>query len=391
MQITDLVYIDTTGYHFEDYPAFLSWLQDQYRAIYGADVYLESDSQDGQFLAVIAKALYDTAALGGSVYNSFSPVTAQGVGLSRNVKINGLDRRSPTHSVVDVLVVGQSGTVITGGIAVDTLEQKWDLPTTTIPGGGSITVTAVAQEEGDISAEANTVNRIFTPTLGWQTVNNVAAATPGAAVETDAELRVRQAQSTANPSLTVFDGTIGGVSNLAGVLKTRGYENDTDSTDGNSIPPHSICVVVSGGDAVEIAQEIALHKTPGTGTHGSTTELVYDAHGMPLNIHFQRPTPVTITADITIATNEGWSSDYEDLIKQAVADVINAGQIGDTVLITKLFAPAYLTGTPASSTFDIATLLIGRDMDPPSNINIDLDFDEEPVCDPATDITVNIT
>lgn len=389
--ITDLVFIDATGYHFSDYPSFLAWLTERYQAIYGADTYLEPDSQDGQFLAVLAKAFYDTAALGASVFNSFSPVTAQGVGLSRVVKINGLNRRAATHSTVDVEIVGQTGTTITGGIAIDTLEQKWDIPTTTIPGGGTITVTAVAQDLGAINAESDTVNRIFTPTLGWQTVNNPAAATPGVAVETDAALRLRQAQSTANPSLTVLDGTVGGVANLPGVTDVRGYENDTNSTDSNTLPPHSISIVASGGDSMEIAQEIALHKTPGTATYGTTSELVYDAHGMPLTIHFYRPTVVTITCTVTIAATVSYSSDYEDLIKQAVADVINGFGIGGDVLITKLYAPAYLNNTPPGLTYDVATLEIGKNMAPQSTINIPIAFNEKPVCDPLTDVTVIVT
>ena len=346
MTITDLVFIDSTGYHFSDYPTFLQWLQDQYRGIYGADVYLEPDSQDGQFVAILAKAFYDTAALGASVYNSFSNVTAQGVGLSRNVKINGLNREVPSNSSADLLVVGQTGTVITGGIATDVLKQKWDLPDLIIPDAGEITVTAVAELPGAITADANTINQIFTPTRGWQTVNNVAAATPGSPVETDGQLRVRQQISTANPSLTVLDGTIGGVANLSGVTKVRGYENDTGSTDGNGIPAHSISIVVLGGDDMEIANEIALHKTPGTSTYGTTSETVFDAHGMPLTINFYRPTSVTITCTVTITVNLSWSNDYIPLIQQAVADTINQNLIGNTVLITKLFTPAYLTGTP---------------------------------------------
>ncbi len=130
MEITDLVYIDDTGYHFSDYPAFLSWLQDKYRGVYGADVYLEADSQDGQFLAILAKAFYDTAAVGASVYNSFSPVTAQGVGLARLVKINGLTKQVPSFSTVILTIVGTAATVITDGVAKDTLGQKWLLPAT---------------------------------------------------------------------------------------------------------------------------------------------------------------------------------------------------------------------------------------------------------------------
>ncbi len=391
MQITDLAFIDATGYHFADYPSFLSWIQDQYRGVYGADVYLEADSQDGQFLAILAKGFYDTAALGASVYNSFSPVTAQGVGLARLVKINGLTKGVPTNSTVELTVVGQAGTVITNGIATDSLQQKWLLPTTTIPGGGSVVATAVAEKPGAVAAAPNTVTTIFTPTLGWQTVNNVSAAAPGAPIETDAGLRVRQASSTANPSLTVLDGTVGGVANLAGVTKVRGYENDTGSTDGDGIPAHSISLSVVGGDDVQIAQEIQVHKTPGTGTFGNTTELVYDAHGMPLNISFNRAVTATIQATVTISTDVGWSNDYIALIQAAVADVINSGRIGDTVLITKLYGPAYLPGTPASATFDISALTLGKNSGMQSAANVTLTYNENPVCIAGTDVTVVIT
>jgi uncharacterized phage protein gp47/JayE len=392
MLITDLVYIDDTGYHYEDYPTFLQYEKDVYKEIYGADVYLEADSEDGQLIAARAKANFDLAALGAAIYNSFSPATGQGVGLSRNVKINGLTRRIPTNSTADLLIVGASGTVITNGIAIDTLERKWDLPASVlIPIGGSITVTATAQELGSIAAESNTINRIFTPTLGWQTVNNVADATLGAPVETDAELRLRQAASTAVPSQTVLDGTVGGVANISGVTKVRGYENDTNSTDGDGLLAHSIALIVAGGDAEEIAQEILLHKTPGTYTNGTTSETVYDSHGMPVVIRFFRPEVLTIKVEITISVNTAWSNDFIPLIQDAVADTINAGRIGDTILITKLFAPAYLIGTAAGESFDIASLEIAIEGDPMGTVNIPLDFDQEALCVGADDVTVNVT
>lgn len=391
MQISDLVFIDSTGYHFADFPTFLTWIQDQYRSIYGAEVYLESDSQDGQFLAVLAQAFFDTASVGASVFNSFSPVTGQGVGLSRTVKINGLGRQVPSNSTVDLTIVGQAGTVITGGIAQDTLQQKWDIPTTTIPGGGTIVVTAVAEDLGAITAAANTVTTIFTPTLGWQTVNNVAAATPGAPVETDAQLRIRQSKSTADPSLTVLDGTTGGIANLPGVQKVQPYENDTEITDANSIPAHSICMVVLGGDTTDICNEIALHKTPGTGTFGDTSETVYDAHGMPLLIAFQRAVPASIQATVTVTANLAWSTDFEALIQDAVAAIINGDDIGETVVYTRLFAPASLIGTPAYGSFDIDTLEIGKNSGMQSAANVTLDFDEVATCDPTVDVTVIVT
>lgn len=392
MTLSDLVFIDSTGYHFSDYQAFLAWRQQQYRDIYGADVYLEADSQDGQLLAVQAKSDYDTAALGNTIYNSFSPVSAQGTGLSRNVKINGLSRKSPSFSTAPLIVVGEAGTIITNGIAIDTLSQKWILPVLfTIPFGGTIIMTATAELIGFVTADVNTINSIFTPTRGWQTVNNAFAATPGDPVESDAELRIRQAQSVADPSLTVFEGTIGGVENLTGVTKVKGYENDTGIVDANGIPAHSICVVVAGGTDADIANEINLHKTPGTGTFGDVTVTVYDNHGMPLDIKFQRAVTATIHVVITLAAGVGWSNDFETLIQTAVAIVINAGRIGDPVLYTKLFSPAYLNGAPEGQTYTIATIEIAKNAGTPMSADIPLNFDENPVCDPLTDITFVVT
>lgn len=395
MAITDLVFIDATGYHYSDYPSFLAWIQSQYHGIYGADVYLESDSQDGQFLAILAQAFYDTAAIGASCYNSFSPIGAQGTGLSRVVKINGLTRINSTNSTVDVTIIGTAGTVITNGIVQDVLSQQWLVPSpTTIPSGGTIDVTLTAVLPGAVQAQASTVNTIFTPTRGWQSVNNTAAATPGTGLESDAALRTRQSESTANPSVTVFDGTIGGVANLAGVTAVVGYENDTNATDGNSLPPHSIEIVVQGGDDMAICQEIALHKTPGTQTVGNTQETVFDSRGMPLIIYFQRPIDVVITVVLTISTNSAWSTDYEDLITQSLADTINAIGIGGTngeVLISRMYAPAYLNGEIQGQSYTISSLEIGKNSNPPSTINIPIAFDELPICDPSTNITIVVT
>lgn len=388
MTLADLAFIDATGYHYADYPTFRSYFVQQYQTIYGADVYLEDDSQDGQWISVQAKGAFDSAAQGAAIYNSFSPATAQGVGLARVVKINGLEKEVASYSTVTLTIVGTAGTVITKGIAADTLNQKWDLPAVvTIPGGGTVDVVATAEQIGAVDADTNTVTTIFTPTQGWQTVNNAAAATPGAPIESDAQLRARQKLSVADPSLTVFDGTVGSVSNVSGVTKVRGYENDTGSTDANGVPAHSICVVVAGGANADIAAAIELHKTPGTGTYGNTTVLVYDAHGMPNNINFQRATTATISVRITLSAGVGWSTDFEALIEAAVAATINAGKIGDTVLFTKMFAPAYLNGLPQGQTYSIATIELKKNAGAFAQANVSLNFDENPVCNPATNVT----
>lgn len=386
--LTELVYIDETGYHYADYPTFLEWLKEEYRAIFGADVYLEADSQDGQDIAIRARALFDSAALGASVYNSFSPATAQGNGLASVVKINGIKKRIPTKSTVDLDIAGSVGTTITDGLAEDeTTGNKWVIPSpTVIPVSGNITVTAEAENAGFVTAQENTITKISTPTRGWISVNNPLAATPGSPIETDAELRVRQSDSTALPSLSVFEGTIGTVANVEGVTRYKGYENDSGTTDGDGIPANSIAMVVEGGDAVEIATAIAIKKTPGTRTYGTTSEVIYDRYGMPNTINFFRPTVVPITVEVRLTAYIGYSSAYADLIKTAVADLINNLSIGADVLYTKLFVPANLPGTTPGDSFDILTIKIKRGADPLASSNVAIAFNEAASC-----IVANIT
>ena len=174
MAFDTLAYEDATGLHTPDYPTTLAYYIAATQAIFGADIYLGSDSQDGQYISIFALAAFDCCQIAQAVYNSFSPLTAIGKALSTQVKINGIARDVATYSSVDLYLVGQAGTVITNGIALDTLNQQWLLPASVvIPISGDITVTATAKDVGNITAAANTVTTIFTPTLGWQTVNNV--------------------------------------------------------------------------------------------------------------------------------------------------------------------------------------------------------------------------
>lgn len=382
--IGDLFYVDATGLKYPDYPTVLEALKNEFRRIYGPDVYLEPDSQDGQWVAVLALSMYETMLTAAAVYNSFSPHTATGDALSRNVKINGIARRTASYSQADVVIVGQAGTVITNGMVEDVQGRKWQLPpTVTIPLSGAITVTARAVDLGAITAGANTINKIATPTLGWQSVTNPAAAVPGDPVESDAELRRRQALSTMIPSLSVLEGLIGAVASLPGVQRYRGYENDTGETDADGLPPHSIALVVQGGDAEAIARTIAIKKTAGTGTYGTTAVDIIDAYGITNTIRFFRPTMVTIEVEVSILARPGYLSTTADKIKQAVADYINGLTIGDDIYISKLYVPANLGNSAEGGTFDVVQVRVRRAGGSYGTSNITLAFNELAQCDPA--------
>ncbi len=194
---------------FED---ILASNQGMMRGIYGSDIYIASDSQDGQMIGVWSTALNDVNNMAKAVYAAFSPASAQGVGLSNNVKLNGIRRLIASNSTDDLLCVGEQGTDISGLIVGDDLglNTRWQIPglpgseTVIIPGAGQITVTATCIVAGAVTAAAGSLTKMITPTRGWQSVTNPADATPGNPIEVDGTLRQRQSVSTAYPALSVL-------------------------------------------------------------------------------------------------------------------------------------------------------------------------------------------
>ncbi len=63
--------IDAAGIRAPSYGEVLQYFKEQYRGIYGADTYLEADSQDGQLLAVFALAIHEPNSAAISDYNAF--------------------------------------------------------------------------------------------------------------------------------------------------------------------------------------------------------------------------------------------------------------------------------------------------------------------------------
>jgi len=353
--------ISSTGISAPSYADVLAFLQGQYQAIYGADVYLDPDSQDGQFLGIVASAINDANAVAIQIYQSMSPATSQGAALSNNVKLNGIERAASSFSSVDVLITGQAGVTISNGIVQDSNSNQWALPASVvIPPAGQITVTATCSVIGAVDAAAGSVTVIKTPTLGWQSVTNPSDATPGEPVEDDADLRYRQTVSTALPSLTVLDGIVGAVASITGVDRLRAYENDTNATDANGIPSHSISLVIDGGDATAIANAIATKKTPGAGTYGTTSVTVTDIYGRPITINFYRPTSQAITVAISLKALAGYSTTVGQAVQQAVSDYINGVDIGGGQSGTVEWADAITAANsvPNSNTFKLTALTL---------------------------------
>ena len=373
--------IDRSGLTLPTFDDYLAYVRDGYRNIYGRDIVMTNDSQDGQLTAETAENMHDFSSVVGAVYNSFSPGTALGAGLSSNVKINGIRRMAATYSTVDLRMIGVNGTLVTGPRTVlDTVTQEvWVVPEFTIPESGEIIVTATAQRLGAVTAAPHSINRIQSPERGWQSVDNLDYAVPGDPVETDAMLRVRQAKSTANPARGTLESIVGGLLELSGVTEVKAYENDTGLTDELGLPAHSVAFVVKGGDATTVAKEIFVRKAPSMITTGTTAIDLLDEQGIKRTIRFYRPREVHITYNLDLRKLAGWQNDTEGRIKNELATWTNSIEIGRDVMPGRAYVPINLGGAALAQTYDVISVKLARDGHAPEPVDVAIRYNEEPM------------
>ena len=385
--------VTAEGISAPDYQTVLDTITGYFQQIYGSDAYLDPDSKDGQMVALVALAIHDANNTAITVYRSFSPSTALNDALTSNVKINGISRRAATNSTVDELLVGEPGTIITNGSVKDTNGIIWNFPAQVVIGiDGTAIATATCTTPGSVAALAGSVNKINTPTRGWVSATNPLAATVGVAAETNAELRVRQSQSVALPSVTPFEAVDGAIANIEGVTRHKLYENDQDTPDANGLPPHSIAAIVEGGDATVIANTLRGVKGQGSTPFGSTVIIVPDKYGSPHPVGFSRPVDVPVFVKITISPLTGYTSQVGDEIKAAVAAYINSLAIGASVLLSRIYSPANLGVVSGGNSryYDITELLIGTSSAGVAATNIVIDFDHSASCRVA-DINLEVS
>ena len=335
--------VSVTGVTAPAFTDITDTLASQYLTFCSNAAYFAADTYDGQLQGVLAQAIMDANTVAVTIFNSFSPTNAQGTALSSLVKLNGLERNIPTYSTVQLNLVGVNGTVLANCSAADTAGYVWTIPNgTTIPSSGIVTITATCTTPGAINAAVGTVTVKNTPTVGWQTVTNPTGAIPGSPVEDDVKLRERQASSTDLAAITPVSSLQANIGQLAGVTQVIVFENDTSATNGLGIPAHSIAVVLTGSpNATSLGEIIALEKTPGGQTYGTSSVSIADNTGTPHTYYYSTATPENINVTVSTSHGSGWTSQVNTQIAAAITAYINGLGIGQNVSFTKLYPAAY--------------------------------------------------
>jgi uncharacterized phage protein gp47/JayE len=346
-----IVRIDNSGIYSPPFDLVLGYIQDSYRVIYGQDINIDPDAQDGQLLGLFSDALNDVNNAAVASFNSFIPSYAVGAGLSSIVKINGIRRRAATSSRVVVEVIGQAGITIANARISDNLSlgTEWFIiGPVVVPAAGVISAEAICTTLGAIPAEAGTLTRIVTPLPGWQEVSNPLPAVLGNPIEVDAQLRRRQTKSTTIPALTVLESIQGNLLNLADVTRARVYQNDTGITDVEGIPPRSIACVVEGANSFQIGSTIAATKTPGIPTYGNISVVIVDKNGVPNHINYWQLSVITVSVLVFMRAVLGYTDTVGQYIQASIKQYLQNLEIGSDILLGDLYSPANLDGDAAT-------------------------------------------
>lgn len=366
----------------------------EFRRIYGSDVNLESDTPDGQWVNIQVQAVLDIQDLLAEIYNSFDPDLAFGVVLDQRVAINGIQRQAGTYTITPITLINSQSVNLYGldgvGSTPDVREDgeeifrisdnagnEWLLEDTQLGLAANTHVLNFrAALPGQVLTIPNTINIPLTIVVGVTSVNNPSTySTLGINEELDAQLKIRRQRSVSLASQGYNAGLRAALLNINGVTSAFVYENDTDSTDSDGTPAHTIWVIVAGTGTDElIAQAIYTKRNAGAGMRGDESYIVLQDDGTPFVVRWDEVLNRNVFIKMTLtsidgvvapgvsAIREGLVENYQPGVNQnlninAVATAVQ--QIDPNALVTNeglsdgTDQELTLSGVPASGSFKI--------------------------------------
>jgi uncharacterized phage protein gp47/JayE len=376
-------------------------LESALQSAYGASIDLNPARPLGQLVGIWADQLALLWELAEASYNTFNPDAATGEALINLAALTGTLAQQATHSTVTLTLTGDDATTVPAGsqAAVDGTDKNFETladatiaildawasgtlysagqrvsndspirayqcittgtsagsggPTGTDDditdntahwtylgdGEGAVDANAQSVDTGPIAATSRTIIDITTPVAGWTGVINLLDATPGENADTDATLRERRENELSFGANAALEAIRVALLQLTGVTNVTMFENTSNVTDGDGMPPKSIEALVRGGADQDIWDTLfgVLHSdgtvagahAGGIETHGTESGTVTDSEGYDHTIKFTRPDEIEIWVEFDVTVDpDTFPTDGEAQIKAAIVaygDALNTG------------------------------------------------------------------
>lgn len=240
-------------------------------------------------------------------------------------------------------------------------------------------------ETGDILIPDGVISNIVKADAGLLEVANLCGYISGRDEESDIRFRKSYADKIFNRSSNMLESIRSAIlNNVLGVRSVAPYENDSHCwyVDGELIdqkdvvgtpdgyivrPPHSIEIVVDGGDSQEIARQIWDNKAGGINTVGSTVVILPGAYDEEIPVRFNRPETVYtwFRLGITLNQAEALPPNYVDLLRGVVMENMETMNAGKDVVPQQFMSQLY-KACSGISYIDIRLYATTSDADKPA-------------------------
>ncbi len=202
----------------------------------------------------------------------------------------------------------------------------------------------LAETFGKIPADENTLTVIETATTGWKSVNNPFDAILGTLIESEEDLRARYALGVYRLGAGTLPSIYANiVQDIPGVVSTRVFENATDEIDADGRPPHTLELVIEGGDTQLIFDRLHALKPAGITAFGNTPGRVLASDGFYYPLAISRPEERWIWLRISLSTTNE-EAVPGDLTARVIAALVAEGNTllpGQDVLLQRIGAAAF--------------------------------------------------
>lgn len=383
--------IDDNGFNRERYQDERQNIADSFNE-YFPGKRTNVQSVNGRLISLEADLVDQANAKIQALLDAFNPQNARGNLLFNLAPLMNKRRREAVKSTVTLTVTADAnGATIPAGSIVSPEngpERFVTLAEVILAPSATDTVAAESQTFGPVEAAAGTLTKIQTPVFGWDTVTNLADASVGRSLETEAQLRFRMLETSSAPSGTP-EGIFAAVTGVSGVTYARVLFNKTASVDANGIPARSVFPIIEGGADADLGLAL-LGSVSATAGYTTSTDIpgatfteetvTNPANDQSESVWFARPSDNNITVEMTIETDTNYPGDGAARIRDAIVDFLDDWEVGKKLFSSRLYTP--INTVPG---IDINSVTINTvDSVTPAV------YERIKIADPSTDIVITV-
>lgn len=329
-------------------------IQEVFKEAFGSDFALDDSLPQGVLIQRLAELFYAMDMDGVEAFARLNLNTLGGVLLDSVGQLRGIPRilGAPQTGVIEV-------TCATNNFVMFSIPEGTMI---TAQNGDTFVTTAVATFENPVSTisvkytsngNSNCIVGDTCTIEGYAQIRNIEIVSLFNGTENESDLTYRRRLQQSYPAaIGTIQYILSKLLELPTVKSVDCLYNDTDSTDGNSIPAYCTEFLVAPVDDISassllvfknsVAETIINNKVPGSPTYGNTSVTASDVFGKQKTVNFTIPTKVEMQIDVTVATPE--TTGHLDLsnaeaIKIAIRDYINGLAVGKDVSYARCIAP----------------------------------------------------